>query len=89
MLRVYKYPLIVADLQHVALPIWSRPLTVQVQQGALCLWALVNPAGPTRGLAVRMVGTGHDFADALDWTYLATVQLHGGDLVYHVFIEPR
>lgn len=42
---IYKYPLDVTDVQEIKLPVGAEILTVQAQNGTLCLWALVDPQG--------------------------------------------
>ena len=42
MKRIFKYELIVADHSKLCLPIGSRILSVQVQRGTVCLWAIVD-----------------------------------------------
>lgn len=86
-MTIYKYPLRVDDQQAITLPAGSRVLTVQAQNEAPCIWALVNPElDALERHDFRTLGTGHPFPDAAEWpTYLGTYQLRGGDLVFHVF----
>ena len=42
MKRIFKYELIVADHSKLCLPIGARILSVQVQRGTVCLWAIVD-----------------------------------------------
>lgn len=53
---------------------------------SVCLWALVDvPANACVTRPIRMVGTGmHDEVKPTD-VFIGTVQLHGGNLVLHVF----
>ncbi len=43
MKRVYKYELKVDDVTELQLPSGAEILTVQVQYGIPCLWALIDP----------------------------------------------
>lgn len=90
---IWKFLLDLTDEQCIEVPGGARLLTVQIQPlGHLraetpVLWAIVDPDVPkVRGL-IRMVGTGHPFPDADRWTYISTVQLDGGSLVLHIFVE--
>jgi len=58
-------------------------LTVAVQDGAPCIWALVDPAQPSRERRIRIYGTGHSINEP--GRYIGTFQLLGGTLVFHVF----
>lgn len=86
-MTVWKYPLPVADDVSIGLPAGARPLSVQVQDGQPCLWALVDPSNPIEPRRFRIAGTGHPlWPDDLDsLIHISTFQLHDGALVFHVF----
>lgn len=82
---VYKYRLEWHPVQIVKLPL-KRVLTVQLQDGKPCLWALVDPATPDISLTVQVVGTGtRDDCDFDKLRYISTTQY--GAFVLHWFIE--
>ncbi len=88
-MTIWKYPLLLADLQTVQMPAGAKPLCVQVQDSGPCLWALVNEHEETQvDFEVRTVGTGHPLTtgEALA-KYVGTYQLDGGRLVFHVFVR--
>lgn len=72
-----------------------KPLSVQIQNGRLCLWAVVDlprvssePLGESETLTTRYVkifGTGHEVEHFDDLEYIDTVQ--DGQYVWHVFIN--
>jgi len=82
---IWKYPLVVADVQTLLLPEDAQPLAVQEQHGDLCLWAHVDPTKPLVDQQIRMYGTGHLIPDGLDQEeyHIGTVQHY--ELVWHVF----
>lgn len=87
MVTVYKYRLEWSPVQIVKLP-FKRVLTIQIQDGTPCLWALVNTDAPDIPLTVRMTGTGTD--DGCDFgrmEYISTTQF--GAFVLHWFYEDR
>lgn len=85
-MTIWKYPLEMTDIQTIGVPRGAVPLSVQVQGETPCLWALVDPENPPRAMIVKTVGTGH--ACVLDgYRHLGTYQLHGGSLVFHVFVQ--
>jgi hypothetical protein len=84
-MRIWKYPLEVTDYQDIEMPQDAEILTVQVQRGTPCLWALVNPDKPREARRIFTVGTGHDARHIVGWHYVGTYQLHMGRLVFHVF----
>lgn len=87
MKAIYKYPLTIADTQAVDMPIGAEALSVQLQ-GSICLWARVETSLPSALRTVRMYGTGHDCSDLPATSqFIGTVQLNGGNLVFHVFID--
>jgi len=82
-LSVWKFPLRVDDVVPVEMPEDAKLLTVQLQRGEPCLWALVCPEAPKRTRFLRIVGTGHPVED--DLLYVGTFQLQNGALVFHLF----
>ncbi len=89
MKTIHKYPLTLTDEQSLSMPQGARPLSVQVQRGVPCLWAIVDPSEDIRPIRVRMVGTGHPMEeDGINWRFVGTIQLHDGALVFHFFYEP-
>lgn len=85
---VYKYPLQMADVQNIAMPAGAKPLSVQVQKGVPCLWALVDPLNESTVREVRIAGTGHQLPDSVHADeFVSTFQLHNGTFVFHVFVS--
>lgn len=85
MMMVWKFPLRVTDMQVVQIPEHFEPLSVQVQNGELCMWALVNPNAQEVSVRIEIYGTGHPIAhNRTRNNYVGTVQLLG--LVWHVFL---
>jgi hypothetical protein len=80
---IYKYPLKVTDYQTVVMPGGATILAAQVQDGRLCLWAMVDPHQPDVERRIRIVGTGNPFEDSDRCRYIGTAQ--DGPLVWHVF----
>jgi hypothetical protein len=85
MKRIYKYPLQTADEQTVVMRAGAWPLCVQVQNGAPCLWAMVDDQQPEQEATFRVIGTGHPIPDADRLGYVGTYQLAAYGLVFHVF----
>ena len=82
---IWKYPLILAPVQAVSMPVGSRTLTVQMQRGQPHLWVMVNAEEPREApRAIRMCGTGKPVPKG---SYIGTVQTEDGMLVWHFFEE--
>lgn len=88
-MKVFKYPLEMTDVQEVRAPFGMQPLCVQMQDGKPCMWALVNPANGMTGHTVWIHGTGHEVNSQVYQHYVGTFQMHGGQLVFHVFCKPE
>jgi hypothetical protein len=91
-LAIWKYPLRVDDEQQVDMPIGAKVLSVGVQHGTLCVWALVDPTSKeTTPRTFWIFGTGHAFPKT--WStgnmaaFVGTVMMSNGFLVWHVFTE--
>jgi len=82
---VYKYPFQIADEVILGIPSDAQLLTVQMQNGQPCLWALVDPGNEIERRRLLVRGTGHDAEEI--GRYISTFQMHGGALVFHVFEE--
>lgn len=83
MITIWKYPLAVTDNQEISLPVGANLLTIQLQNGRPCLWALVNTGAAQKRVRIQIRGTGHPADDV--GRYIATFQL--GPLVFHCFAE--
>ncbi len=82
---IWKQELEMTDVQSHMLPRSAKILTVQMQHDKPCVWFTCDPKDPF--LVKRLfhfVGTGHTIA-LNDMNYVGTVQLYGGDLVFHLF----
>jgi len=89
MRTIWKYPLEITDRQMLRIPQGPRILTVQIQDGAPMLWAMVDTsAGILWDVWIRIYGTGNP-GTGPEEHYIATFQKDG--LVWHVFttLEPR
>jgi len=83
---IWKFPLAITDEQRPVMPVGAEPLTVQMQDGELAMWARVDPGALQRSRAVYVYGTGQP-APRESAAYLGTVQQFDGKLVWHVFVE--
>lgn len=85
-LAIYKYPMPVpSDLDVLDMPAGARVLSVAVQDGVPCVWALVDPAAPLRPRAFAWRGTGHDASGLEAARFVGTVLMADGRLVFHLF----
>lgn len=85
MKTVYKYKLMIDDLQSVNLPKGAKPLCVKVQNNVPCLWALVDPnETEVEPIGIRIAGTGHPINEDVK-DYLGTAIMYDGNLVFHFF----
>lgn len=82
--KIWKFPLEVADVQTVRMPMTNMPLYVALQDGKPHLWALVEDQSPLRNFHVYTVGTGQDIPRGAQG-YIGSYQMENGVLVFHVF----
>ena len=96
--KIYKYSLEIVDEQIIKLPreaIRSRILFVINQNDKIVLYALVPDTNTeSENVSIRIVGTGHNIDFFIPapmfgggYTFLGTVSLHSGKLVFHVFYQ--
>lgn len=84
---IWKFILPIEDRSVIEMPTNSQILTVQMQGNDICIWALVYPNHAKVEHTFEMFGTGHPVYNdmGIERKYIGTVQMFGGDLVYHIF----
>jgi hypothetical protein len=88
MKTIYKYPLEITDLQSVSIPFGYTLLSVQMQSGKPCLWAMVDTDNIEEKCTIEMFGTGNPINPIKgigQRVFIDTFQIHGAGLVFHVF----
>ena len=91
MRSIYKYDIVNTSNGIIEGPI-TKLLTAQIQHGTIVVWAEVDTEAPNRKFEVFPLGTGWPLDPPagkeciLDThTYLSTVQMAGGSLIFHVY----
>lgn len=91
MRSIYKYDILEANRGIIEGPI-TKILYVGEQHGSIKVWAEVDTSKPNRKFQIMPIGTGWALDPAngnecvLDsHTYLGTVMIAGGNLVFHVY----
>lgn len=82
MQEIWKFSLEIVGTQPVVMPEHANILSAHVQDGTICLWALVDPTWKDETREIELVGTGHLF-DSGYRTFIGTVQYP--PYVWHVF----
>ena len=84
MRTIWKYQIPIQDYFELELPKDAEILTVQMQYGIPCLWALVDPTAQQEFRLFRLLEIGHP-GETLNLDYIGTVQQAEGQLIWHVF----
>lgn len=84
MQTVFKYVLLVTDVQTVHMPRSAKPLSVAVQKGSICVWAKVDSEQPSVDHRFAIHGTGRELAYP-EAAFIGSVLLYGDELVFHIF----
>lgn len=79
--RIWKFELGFTDFQQIWMPSGAKILTVQIQNGIPCLWAMVDSIAEYEWRNIGIVGTGNPIN--FKGEYIDTIQLDG--FVWHVF----
>lgn len=87
--RIFKYPLLPEDEQVVSIPIGSKLLSVAEQRHAVVVYAIVPvDVKETKDVKIWVHGTGHHLlVHPSDMSFLGTVNLYDGKLMFHVFCQ--
>jgi len=92
---IWKYELEVTDDQIVSIPQNSQPMSVDVQNGQVCMWVYVEDPEQheKRDLHIKIFGTGNHFekpGPVHDMRFIGTFQQLNGRFIGHVFqMVPR
>lgn len=81
-MKVCKYPL-ESSTPDLFIPDGGEVLSVQVQDGKPCIWALVDDSKSEMRRRFKMYGTGKNLEDPVNEEYVGTFQLNG--FVFHLF----
>ena len=84
MKTIWKYGLAPECTQEI--PRGGKILHVASQGDNMCLWVMVDPGMPKETRKFRVYGTGNIMLDN-PGTFIGTVLMNGGSLVFHVFEE--
>lgn len=86
MITVYKYPVQMIEDFALTLPRGAQFLDAQVQGGEVFIWARVDTTQELRVYRFGVHGTGHPMTEfTRSAPHIATFQLAGGSLVFHLF----
>lgn len=84
-MKIFKYAIEKTRTQLIKMPLRSEIMDIQMQNGELVMWALIDPAAEEIEVKINMYETGYVIhRNALNDEYLATVQ--DGSLVCHFFM---
>ncbi len=85
--RIWKYEIKIDDKIQIEMPEKAEILSVQVQKGIVCIWALVDSENKTETRYFEVFGTGHKVPVdmGISRKFIGTFQIYGGDLVFHLF----
>ena len=67
------------------MPKGAEILTIQIQDGIPCLWALVDPDQKTESKTIIVLGTGDTISKLDRKEYIGTYQERQGMFVWHAF----
>jgi len=87
MKKIFKYSL-GRSINRLHIPKGAVVLTAQVQKEYICIWVLVDTNSQLieeRTFEVYPTGMAINEEKGMERKYINTVQLGGGELIYHVF----
>jgi hypothetical protein len=83
---IWKFQLSVIDAQTIMMPSDCKILSVQMQDGVICMWALVNTQSLRQRRIFRVIGTGNPIPEGSQGlSFIATAQ--HSPFVWHIFEE--
>lgn len=85
MKTVFKYTFSIGNGFWLDMPEGAKILSCDLQYGVPCFWVEVDTDRPTKRYYYVIFGTGHPIADLTRLEFIATLQMAGGDLVWHIY----
>lgn len=84
---ISKYKFEINDNVYIEMPLDYEILSVQVQNGIPCIWALVDAGNARERRRFEIFGTGHPIEcnSRIERKFIGTFQLNDGILVFHLF----
>lgn len=73
------------DLVEVDMPVGAEILSGREWNGAICIWALVEPNAETETRSFLMAGTGHEITGRRNLSFIDSVALVEPGLIFHIF----
>lgn len=86
---IWKYEIVNKSIQQIELPENAQVLTVQLQDGFPCIWALVDSSKPLKTREFHLYGTGQPIKECDTLKYVGTFQMIDMGLVFHLFEKIR
>lgn len=83
-MKIYKYPLVITDVQRINTFLGAKPLSIMVKNENPYLWMTVDPTANKELVRIDMYGTGYELPDN-PGCYIGSFMVHNGALVFHVF----
>lgn len=82
-MEIWKFELRLIGSQMIPIPADAEILSVAVQRGNICVWALVDPDRPALIRKIEVIGTGHPMETGVSRKFIGTVIAE--PFVWHVF----
>ncbi len=87
MKTIYKFPLNMNEkFNKLEMPNGAEILTMQLQYGIPCIWAVVDTKQPKVRRTFMQVGTGEEMHPNVEHSFIGTYQIQ--TLVFHLFEIP-
>ena len=83
--RIFKYEFKIENSFQIEMPMHAKILSIQVQKGVPCIWAMVDDKRQFERRSFVVYGTGHKIDDRYINKYIGTFQLLEGGFVGHLF----
>lgn len=87
MKTIWKTALKASGIQEIDVPAGARFLCAREQHEEICVWYICDPDETKVPIRVAIIATGQPAPELEYGVYIGTVALHGGSLIFHVFVE--
>ena len=84
MKSIWKFEVPLKEKFTITMPKGMQIITFQMQRESPCIWGIVDLGTKSEMRAFAIRGTGHEFEND-PGTYIGTVQMSYGALVWHLF----
>lgn len=89
--KIFKYELDIVGIQNISMPNGAKVISAHLQNGKICIWALVDEMASKKEKQIAIIGAGHKISipiNDFEFYFVGTV-VFSSLLTFHVFANNK